>query len=112
MTAQPQHLEALEFANRIRLARAQMKRDIHDGELAAVDVLRDPPEHAVSMRVYDLLCSQHRWGRARARRVLLAAGVSEARRVGQLTDRQREAVAAMLDAKAGRVREMPEVRGG
>ena len=32
---QEQHLKALEYANRVRLARARMKRNIAEGELSA-----------------------------------------------------------------------------
>ena len=35
-----QHLRALEHANRVRLARAEMKRDIASGRLGVADVLR------------------------------------------------------------------------
>ena len=62
-----QHLRALEYANRVRLARARMKRKIAEGELSAAEVVLSCPWQAHRMSVSDLLMSQKRWGRARCR---------------------------------------------
>ncbi len=43
MTPGPQHLQALERANRVRLARAELKRRIADGEITAAEVLLSTP---------------------------------------------------------------------
>ncbi len=91
-----QHLRALEHANRVRLARARLKRKIGAGELAAAEVILSCPWEAHSMSVSDVLMSQKRWGRARCRRLLLSIGVPENKQVGTLTDRQRLALAGML----------------
>lgn len=96
---QEQHLRALEYANRVRLARAEMKREIAAGELAAADVVLRCPWQAHSMSISDLLMSQKRWGRTRCRRLLVSLGVPENKQVGTLTERQRLALAAMLAAK-------------
>jgi hypothetical protein len=88
---QEQHLQALEYANRVRLARARMKRRVAAGELSAAE--------AHSMSISDLLMSQKRWGRARCRRLLVSLGVPENKQVGTLTERQRLALAAVLTAK-------------
>jgi hypothetical protein len=98
---QEQHLRALEYANRVRLARARMKRKVAAGELSAADVILSCPWQAHSMSISDLLISQKRWGRARCRRLLVSLGVPENKRIGTLTDRQRLALAAMLTAKGG-----------
>ena len=63
---QEQHLRALEYANRVRLARARMKRKIAAGELSATEVVLNCPWQAHSMSISDLLMSQKRWGRARS----------------------------------------------
>ena len=42
--------------------------------------------------------SQKRWGRERCRRLLLALGMPENKQLGTLTERQRAALAAMLEA--------------
>jgi hypothetical protein len=96
---QEQHLRALEYANRVRLARARMKRRIAAGELSAADVVLSCPWQAHSMSISDLLMSQKRWGRARCRRLLVSLGVPENKQVGTLTERQRLALAAVLTAK-------------
>ena len=64
-------MRALEQANRVRLARAELKRQIADGELSVADVVLECPWEAESMTIADLLMSQHRWGRTRCRRFLL-----------------------------------------
>jgi hypothetical protein len=96
---QEQHLQALEYANRVRLARARMKRRIAAGELSAAEVILSCPWQAHSMSISDLLMSQKRWGRARCRRLLISLGVPENKQVGTLTERQRLALAAVLTAK-------------
>jgi hypothetical protein len=96
---QEQHLQALEYANRVRLTRARMKRRIAAGELSAAEVILSCPWQAHSMSISDLLMSQKRWGRARCKRLLVALGVPENKQVGTLTERQRLALAAMLSAK-------------
>ena len=96
---QEQHLRALEYANRVRLARARMKRRIAAGELSASEVVLSCPWQAHSMSISDLLMSQKRWGRTRCRRVLVSLSVPENKSVGTLTERQRLALAAVLAAK-------------
>src|ERR671919_1040925 len=96
---QEQHLRALEYANRVRLARARMKRMIGAGELSAAEVVLSCPWQAQSMSISDLLMSQKRWGRTRCRRLLMSLGVPENKQVGTLTDRQRIALATVLTQK-------------
>jgi hypothetical protein len=96
---QEQHLRALEYANRVRLARARMKRMVGAGELSAAEVVLSCPWQAHSMSISDLLMSQKRWGRTRCRRLLVSLGVPENKQVGTLTERQRLALAAVLTAK-------------
>lgn len=105
--AAPQHLQALERANRVRLARAELKRKVGANELTAAQVILDCPWQAESMSVSDLLMSQRRWGRARCRRLLVSLGIPENKRIGTLTMRQRSALAATLTTKG---RQEPEPR--
>jgi hypothetical protein len=100
-TAAPQHLRALHHANRVRLARAELKRKVAAQQVSAAEVVLDCPWEAASMEVSDLLMSQRRWGRARCRRLLLSLGLPENKHIGTLTARQRQALAAVLSAKAG-----------
>ena len=99
---QEQHLRALEYANRVRLARARLKRRIAAGELSAAEVVLNCPWQAHSMSISDLLMSQKRWGRTRCRRLLVSLGVPENKQMGTLTERQRLALAAVLTAKRTR----------
>src|SRR5947199_5925858 len=96
---QQQHLRALEYANRVRLARARLKRKVAAGELSAADIIMSCPWQTHSMSVSDLLMSQKRWGRTRCRRLLVSLGVPENKQIGTLTERQRLDLAAVLTAK-------------
>jgi hypothetical protein len=102
--AAPQHLRALEHANKVRLARAQLKRQIADQDVSVVEVILSCPWEAASMSISDLLMSQRRWGRARCRRLLVSLGITENKQVGTFTERQRSALAAVLSAKTGMAR--------
>jgi hypothetical protein len=92
----PQHLQALQQANRVRLARAELKRMVAEGERSAAEVVLECPWEAESMTIGDLLMSQHRWGRTRCRRFLAAISMVETKTIGSMTDRQRRALAARL----------------
>jgi hypothetical protein len=91
-----QHMRALAQANRVRLARAELKRQVAEGETSVADVVLECPWEAESMTISDLLMSQHRWGRTRCRRFLASIPMSETKTVGTMTDRQRRALAGML----------------
>ena len=95
-------MQALEHANRVRLARAALKRSVACGDTAAADVIRECPWQSESMTLAELLTSQRRWGRTRARKFLLALAVSENKRLGTLTQRQRQMLSSELEAKRGR----------
>jgi hypothetical protein len=92
----PQHLRALQRANEVRLARAELKRRVAEGELTVTEVVLESPWEAESMAIADLLMSQRRWGRTRCRRFLAQVPLSETKTIGSLTERQRHAVAAQL----------------
>ena len=96
----PQHMRALDRANRVRLARAELKRDIADGSRTVADVVTECPWESESMAIADLLMSQHRWGRTRCRRFLTGVPMSETKTVGSMTDRQRTQLAARLNGEA------------
>jgi hypothetical protein len=98
----PQHMQALAHANRVRLARAELKRGIYAGRLDAADVVRHCPWEVDSMTLAELLRSQRRWGRTRVRKLLASLQLRETRRVGQLTERERKLLAAALEAKLQR----------
>ena len=107
-SAAPQHLRALQHANRVRLARAELKRKIAAQEVAAAEVVLNCPWEAASMEISDVLMAQRRWGRARCRRLLLSLGVPENKLVGTLTARQRQALSALLTAKTSTAQTLRE----
>src|SRR5580693_2039679 len=94
----PQHMRALARANKVRLARAELKRRIAGGEIGVADVILECPWEADSMAVADLLMSQRRWGHTRCRKFLAQIPMSEQKTVGSMTERQRRTLAAMLSA--------------
>jgi hypothetical protein len=93
-------MRALERANAVRLARAELKRRVAIGEISAADVILRAPWEAESMTVSDLLTSQRRWGHTRSRKFLQCIPMSENKTVGSMTDRQRHALAHLLGASA------------
>jgi hypothetical protein len=101
-TAMPQHMQALAEANRVRLARASLKRDIATGTVDAAEIVRECPWEVQSMTVGELLRSQRRWGRTRARKFLFSIALNENRTLGRLTARQRDLLAEELEAKRPR----------
>jgi hypothetical protein len=106
MTRQPQRLRALERANQIRLARAELKRRIAEGDISAAEVILDPPSAAISWEVSELLMSQRRWGSSRCRKFLLRNQISETKPVGALTERQRRLLADQLICRVAEVDEL------
>lgn len=96
----PQHLQALQRANAVRLARAELKRRVAEGEISTAEVILDAPWEAESMTISDLLTSQRRWGHTRCRKFLQGVPMSENKTLGSMTPRQRLALAQMLSAGA------------
>lgn len=91
----PQHLAALERANEARLGRARLKEQINRGDTSAVDALWD--NTYPNMSIGELLRAQDRWAYARMRKFCALAGVSEIKRIGSLTERQRGIIAELLE---------------
>jgi hypothetical protein len=104
----PLRLAALQLANDVRSRRAELKRQVAAGVVLVADVMMDPPPVAVGISVAALLVSQRGWGRVKSRRFLSTNDVSETRKLGELSQRQRELLAAelrALDPLAARLRE-------
>jgi hypothetical protein len=96
----PQHLQALARANRVRLARAALKRAVGAGDREVAEIVLECPWEAESMTISELLASQRRWGRTRSRKLLQHVGMSENKQVGALVQRQRTVLADALQTKA------------
>jgi hypothetical protein len=98
MTLEPQRLRALERANQVRLARAELKRRIADGDVSAAEVILACPQEASSWSVRELLMSQRRWGSKRCRKFLERNQIGEMKPIGKLTERQKVLLAVQLDS--------------
>ena len=94
--APPQHMRALERANKVRLARAELKRRVAFGKIDVAEVILYCPSEVERMAVADLLVSQRRWGQTRCRKLLAQVPMSETKTIGSMTDRQRHALATIL----------------
>jgi hypothetical protein len=92
----PQHMQALQRANEVRLARAALKRRVADGRTTVGAVILDCPWEAASMTIAELLLSQRRWGATRCSRLLAESALTETKTVGSMTERQRRALVALI----------------
>jgi hypothetical protein len=103
-TTPRQRLDALERANEVRRARADLKRQIGSGELTAAQVIRRCPPEAWRWSVAEALASQRNWGPGKARKFLTRHRINEMKAIGDLTERQRTALAAALERSAAPTR--------
>jgi hypothetical protein len=94
--APPQHMQALQRANEVRLARASLKRSVGRGAVTVGEVILTCPWEAASMTIAELLTSQRRWGTSRASKFLAGIGMPETKTVGSMTERQRGLLAALV----------------
>jgi hypothetical protein len=110
MTSNDQRMAALNKANRVRMARADVLRRLRAGVLPLEDALVH--EFVATMQVYDFLrcvpytnhsnSDKPRRDTAFARRALRATGCDPCRRVGDLTDRQRTVLTGMWRPVTGK----------
>jgi hypothetical protein len=91
-----QRLRALEQANEVRTARAELKRELAAGKIELAAILAEPPPCVRTARVRDLLVALPRIGSVRAGRILGHCGIAHSKTLGGLTDRQRGALISLL----------------
>ena len=84
-----QRMEALKRANHIRVRRAQLKKDLKDGQVQIEAILLDPPDWVSTAKVFDMLMAVPKFGRVKAARLLNQCRISQSKTVGGLSDRQR-----------------------
>lgn len=94
-----QRLDALQKGNRIRIERAERKRELKRGERKLEDLVADPPVELDSMKVRDLLLAAPKIGAVKADALLRAAVVSPSKTVGGLSTRQRSELHARIIAE-------------
>jgi hypothetical protein len=91
---------ALKRANRVRTARAELKRQLRSGETAAAEVVLRCSRDTETMTVGTLLVCQPGWGPSRSATLLRTVSMSETKKLGTLTERQRVMLAAVLGRDA------------
>ena len=89
-------MDALERANRIRTARAQLKRDLKAGKVSIHKLLLEPPEYLETAKVFDMLLAVPKYGRVKANKVLVQCRISPSKTIGGLSERQRAELVGML----------------
>lgn len=97
----PQHVIALEKAQRVRLAQAKVRHRLIDGDLDVAAVLDRTADDLTllereaidRLRVRNLLVMVPRVGSVRASSILSRVALPELKPVGRMTDRQRRALA-------------------
>lgn len=80
---------ALDRANIVRFARADIKRQIARGEVSICYVVLNPPTDVNNMPLFDLMMAQRRWGRERVLKFLARNDLSERLGLQTMTARQR-----------------------
>lgn len=107
-----QPMTALQRANEVRIKRAALfggRKDI-DPQALAVMLINDLPEELKTMEAYDFLMRRRRWGSDHARKCLSKLLISEVRHLGDLTQRQRNALANKISP--GILVEQPSIGTG
>ncbi len=89
-------MDALQRANEIRSARAQLKRELKAGRVLIHGVLIDPPEYLQNAKVSELLLSVPKYGRVKVNRLLTQCRISPSKTLGGLSERQRHELVANL----------------
>lgn len=93
-----QRMEALSRANEIRVARAQLKRDLKQRRVRIEQVIANPPDYVLTAKVYDMLVAVPRLGRVKVGRLLTQCRISQSKTVGGLSERQRTELLDMFRA--------------
>jgi hypothetical protein len=100
----PEEKRALAFrhlasANRVRLKRSALKRDIAKGKVSVPEILRgEIPEWLEQMPVGVLVCSMQKMGEAKCGRLLKQVQLHPGSHLGYVTTRQRLALADLIEA--------------
>ncbi|UJA20109.1 hypothetical protein HJD18_07700 [Thermoleophilia bacterium SCSIO 60948] len=91
-----QRMKALQRANEIRTARAQLKRDLKAGKVQVEQLLLDPPEYLLSAKTIDMLLAVPKFGRVKANKILNNCRISPSKTIGGLSERQRGELVGLL----------------
>jgi len=91
-----QRMKALNKANEIRTARAQLKRDLKAGKVKIEKLLLSPPEYVMSAKAFDMILAVPKYGRVKANKILSQCRISPSKTIGGLSERQRAELVHML----------------
>jgi hypothetical protein len=91
-----QRLDALERANKVRIQRAELKRDLKGGRISIHTLLLDPPEYIATAKVFDMLLAVPKYGRVKVNKVLTQCRISPSKTIGGLSERQRDELVKLL----------------
>jgi S13-like H2TH domain len=91
-----QRMDALARANRIRIKRAELKRDLKAGRLSIQALLLNPPEYLETAKVFDLLLAVPKYGRVKTNKILAHCRISPSKTIGGLSERQRSELVSLL----------------
>ena len=91
-----QRLASLVHANQIRSERAAVKARLRYGEVEVAQLITDPPRCLASASLAEILSATPGVGTVGLRRLLGATRLSPAKRIGSLTERQRQELARAL----------------
>ena len=91
-----QRMEALKRANDIRVRRAQLKKDLKEGNVHIEEILLDPPEYVMTAKVFDMLLAVPKYGRVKTNRILNQCRISPSKTIGGLSERQRTELVSLL----------------
>lgn len=100
-TGMEQRMEALELANRVRIERARIKRDLAAGRMTLAQAVASP--WCRTARLVDLLLAQPKWGRVKSFKMIRRLGIVDTRTVGSLTMRHRRSLLAETDVIQARL---------
>lgn len=91
-----QRMEALARANQIRSRRAVLKRDLKHGLADPRLLILQPPDHLLTMKLFDLLLAVPKYGRTKTNRLLVRCRISPSKTIGGLSERQRAEIVGFL----------------
>jgi hypothetical protein len=91
-----QCMDALGEANRIRSARAKLKKDLKAGQKAIDDIILRPPEYILTMKLFDLVIACPKYGRVKVNKILVKCRISSSKTIGDLSLRQRAEIIDLM----------------
>jgi guanylate kinase len=89
-------MDALEKANMIRADRKALKQGLKDRTVSILDIIEDPPEYALTMKLTDLLLAVPGLGAGKVMRAVDRLRISQCKTLGGLTYDQRDRVTTYL----------------